>query len=263
MFPRSTAIILAFLSLASPAGAAAVSLYSQNFDGMIPTIGTFTNSTSALPTGWKFESGTSPSFGSVNATSAVTQNAGTSGTSHVLTSSVSGGDYLFVNGNLASGTDKGIGFITTGAYSSPRSIMFQYTNNTGSGISSFNASWDYEKYRSGSRAIDWTFFSSTDGTNWTAVTAGDKSYSGDANNSTVFNPPSTDSKSGIAIATSVANGASLYLRWTYTGSGGSTNGQALGIDNFSLTGVPAPVIPAPGALALLGAAGLLGRRRRG
>ena len=245
----------AVAAVCGAANAALVPLYSQNFDGMTPTFDTFTNSTSALPTGWKFEGGTSPSFGSVNATSAVTQNAGTSGTSRVLTSSVSGGAYLFVNGALASGTDKGIGFITTGSYSSPRSIMFQYTNNTGYDISSFTASWDYEKYRSGARPIDWTFFSSTDGTNWSAVTAGNKSYSGDTNNSTVFNPPSTDSKSDIAIATSVANGASLYLRWTYTGTTGSTNGQALGIDNFSL-------VPAPGAAALIGLAGLVTSRRR-
>jgi hypothetical protein len=133
--------------------------------------------------------------------------------------------------------------------------MMSYTNNTGYDISSFTASWDYEKYRSGTRAFDWTFFSSTDGTNWSAVTAGNQSYSADANNSTVSNPPSTISKSNIAIATSVANGASLYLRWTYTGVGGSTNAQGLGIDNFSL-------VPAPGAAALIGLAGLITTRRR-
>ena len=231
--------------IAASAANAAITLYSQNFDSMT------TSSTSALPTGWKFGA-SSPTFNS--GTSAVTLNAGTSGVG-TLTSSSSGGAYQFVSGVLASGTDKSIGFLTTGSYSSPRAIMFSYTNSTGYDLSSFTASWDYEKYRSGTRAVDWTFFSSTDGSTWTAVTSGNQSYGADANTSTVSNPPSTISKADIAITASVANGASLYLRWTYTGVGGSSSSQALGIDNFSL-------VPAPGAIALLGVAGLIGGRRR-
>src|SRR5207248_2692605 len=34
---------------------------------------------------------------------------------------------------------------------------------------------------------------------------------------------------------SIAPGATYYLRWTLTGNGGSTNGQGLGLDNFSIT----------------------------
>jgi len=231
--------------IAASAANAAVTLYSQNFDTMV------TSATAALPTNWAL-GGASPTFS--GGTTAVTQNAGTSGTG-VLTSSSSGGAYLFVNGVLANGTDKSIGFLTTGSYSSPRSIMFKYTNSTGYDLSSFTASWDYEKYRSGTRQFDWTFFSSTDGSSWTAVTSGDQSYAADANTTTVSNPPTSIPKTDVAISASVANGASLYLRWAYTGLAGSTNAQALGIDNFSL-------VPAPGALALLGVAGLIGARKR-
>jgi hypothetical protein len=243
---KSASTAAAALLTASTTQAALITLYSQNFDSMT------TSATAALPSEWRF-AGSSPTWGGTT-TTAVTQNAGTTGTG-VIGSSSSGGNYLWVNGVLASGTDKAIGFLTSGSAAGPRSIMMSYTNNTGYDISSFTASWDYEKYRSGTRAFDWTFFSSTDGTNWSAVTAGNQSYSADANNSTVSNPPSTISKSNIAIATSVANGASLYLRWTYTGVGGSTNAQGLGIDNFSL-------VPAPGAAALIGLAGLITTRRR-
>ena len=234
--------------IAAGAANAAVTLYSQNFDAMT------TSATSALPTNWAL-GGASPTFS--GGTTAVTHNAGTSGTG-VLTASTSssGGAYLFVNGVLASGTDKSIGFLASSGYFSPRSIMFKYTNSTGYDLSSFTASWDYEKYRSGTRQCDWTFFSSTDGDTWTAVTNGNQSYEADLNNTTVSNPPASISKTDVAVSASVANGSSLYLRWAYTGVGGSTNSQALGIDNFSL------VVPAPGAVALLGVAGLIGARRR-
>ena len=231
--------------IAASAANAAITLYSQNFDDMV------TSSTSSLPSGWAFGAG-SATFG--GGTTAVTREAGTSGAG-ILTGTSGGGAYLFVDGVLASGTDKSIGFLTSTSYSGPRSIMFKYTNSTGYDLSSFTASWDYEKYRSGTRQFDWTFFSSTDGITWTARTSGAHSYFADANNTTVSNPPTSMPKTDIAISASVANGASLYLRWNYAGIGGSTNAQALGIDNFSL-------VPAPGAIALLGLAGLVGSRRR-
>jgi hypothetical protein len=235
----------AVAAVCGAANAAVTTLYSQNFDGMT------TSSTAALPTGWRFAAA-NPTWGGTT-TTATTRSAGTTGTGAV-TSSSAGGDYLWVNGVLASGTDKSIGFLTSSSFSSPRSIMMSYTNNTGYDLSSFTASWDYEKYRSGTRAFAWTFFASTDGTNWSAVTGGDQSYAADASNSTVSDPPSSIAKS-VEINQSVANGGTLYLRWTYTGNGGSSNAQGLSIDNFAL-------VPAPGAAALIGLAGLITTRRR-
>jgi len=245
---KSLNTILAVGTMAAVCGAAsgAITLYSQNFNGMT------TSSTAALPTDWRFFNGATPTWGGVT-TNAVTQFAGTSGTG-IVTGNSSGGNYLWVDGVRATGTDKAIGFLTSGGATGPRSIMFAYTNSTGYGLASFTASWDYEKYRSGSRAFDWTFFASTDGTNWSAVTAGDQSYSADANNTTVSNPPSSIAKS-VTISAAVANGSTLYLRWTCAGVNGSSNAQGLGIDNFTL-------VPAPGALALLGVAGLVSSRRR-
>jgi hypothetical protein len=185
----------------------------------------------------------------------VTANVGVGGTLS------SGGTYLFVDGPLATGSDKAVGFLTSSSVSSPRAIMFQYTNDSGSSLDSFTASWDYEKYRNGTRQFDWKFYVSADGTNWTAVMGGDQTYSSDASNGTQSTAPSTITKSDISLtlASPLASGASLYLRWSYVGLAGSSNAQALALDNFSLS---ATAVPAPGALALLGAAGLVGGSRR-
>ena len=224
---------------------AAVSLYSQNFDLMN------TSATAALPTNWVF-AGASPTYTGV-VTTATTAYAGTSGTG-VVSSSSSGGNYEWVNGVLASGTDKAIGFLTSSSNTGPRSILFKWTNSTGYNRNTTTVSWDYEKYRSGTRQFDWTFFSSTDGSTWNSVALGDQSYAPDANNTTVSNPPTTISKS-VTVTESVNNGSSLYLRWTYTGLAGSSNAQGIGVDNFT-------IVPAPGCAALVGLAGLVASRRR-
>ena len=197
---------------------------TQNFDGM-------SGATAALPSGWKFGAGSANWSDSGN-TTACTLNYGSSGTG-VVTGSSSGGAILWVNGAIDSSTERAIGFLTTGSYTGPRAILHQFTNSTGSTLYGLAASWDYEKYRSGTRAFDWTFAYSTDGTTWTQVSAGAQSYAADGSNTVVTGGTAT-AKTGVPLVTSLANGASIYLRWTYTGSGGSTNGQGLGIDNFRL-----------------------------
>lgn len=195
---------------------------TQNFDG----IGNL--STATLPTGWKM--GTDWSSGETVTTRA----AGTTGPG-VLSSSSAGGFYNFANGVTASSTDRAIGFLTSGSYSSPRSIIYAFTNNTGNTISSLTVSWDYEKYRSGSRAFDWTFFHGASPWPLSPSTAGNQSYSADGGNTTISNPPLSTSKSVNLSGLSITNGSTYYLRWTYSGSGGSSNGQGLGVDNFSIT----------------------------
>jgi len=77
--------------------------YSQNFDTMT------TSATSTLPIGWGFTAtGTTSGGNPANPTTATTvtsQDAGTSGAG-VITSVSAGGNYLYVNGVLATGTDK-------------------------------------------------------------------------------------------------------------------------------------------------------------
>ena len=206
---------------------------TENFNG----IGT--SGTATLPADWRFGSAATYSTG----VTAATQAAGTSGTG-VLTSTSAGGYYNLANGVTASSSDRALGWLSSGTFSSPRQLFVKLTNNTGSTIGSVDIAYDIEKYKSGTRAFNINFFTSTDGTNWTAQTAGDQAYTANINNTTISNPPTAINKSLHIEGFSIAPGADLYLRWSYTGSGGSTNAQALGIDNFSFT----PYAAVPGTV---------------
>ncbi|MFM8497829.1 MAG: beta strand repeat-containing protein [Planctomycetia bacterium] len=216
------------------AQATAVSLtgtsYTQNFDGMANT------ATAAVPQGWGFfRSGTAtvtPAFTSGSTSTATTTTAGSAGTAPTA-----GGAYLWVTGTAASGTDKSIGFLSSGSYpggttASSLAILFGFTNNSGGTITSLDLAWDYEKYRSGTRAFDWNFFTSTDGTTWTANALGNQSYAADANSTTMSNPPLSAAKAVNLSSLNITAGSNYYVRWSFIGSGGWTNSQGLGIDNF-------------------------------
>lgn len=202
------------------------SAYTENFDGM------GTSATATLPTGFKVHNGGTPDWSL--GTTATTVTYGTSGAG-IVGSASTGGTVNWGNGVNASATDRALGFLNTGSFSSPRCIFFSFVNNTGSTVTSLNISFDYEKYRSGTRQFDWTFFHGSTTGATTANTSGDQSYAADANNTTVFNPPTATSKSFTITGLSIANGAQYYIRWQYTGLGGSTNGQGTGLDNFSIT----------------------------
>lgn len=211
---------------------------TQDFSSMSST------TTATLPTGFRI--GTDWSSG----TTATTLAYGTTGTGAV-TGTSSGGAINWANGITGSATDRSLGFLSTNTYTSPRSIIYAFTNNTGATITSINLSWNYEKSRSGSRAFDWTFFHGSTSTAATAATAGNQSYSADANNTVISNPPSSTSKSFTISSLSIANGTTYYLRWTYTGNGGSSNAQGLSIDDFSITlpsSTTAPLAPTMGAI---------------
>jgi hypothetical protein len=216
------------LSIVTPGAAV-----TQNFNSMGSA------ATATLPTGFRVNSGTGNySLG----TSATTVAAGTSGAG-ILTGTSTGGTYNFANGVTATSTDRSIGFLTTGSFISPREIMLQIQNNTGANVTDLAISWNYEKYRSGTRAFNWTFFTGTNGTTWTSVSSGDQSYAADANNTTISNPPLSVNKSINVTGLSIPNGGFYYLRWLYTGVGGSTNAQGIGIDDFSITATtPTPAI---------------------
>jgi hypothetical protein len=211
------------------------------------TIGT--SATAAMPTGFKICTGGSPNWDT--GATATTLAAGTSGTG-ALTGSSTGGTYNLANGVTASSTDRAVGFITSGSFASPNSIILKFTNNTGAAITSLNISFDYEKYRTGTRAWDMTFFHGSTTNPATAVTAGNQSYTADGANA-VVNPPTTITKTITGLTVSIANGASYYLKWTSAGSGGSTNAQGIGLDNFSITAFGAAATPTITGAATTGA----------
>ena len=186
-----------------------------------------TSASATLPTGFKI--GTDWASG----TTATTVAYGTTGTG-VVTGTSSGGAVNWANGITGSSTERALGFLSTGNYASPRSIILAFTNNTGQTITSLDISFDYEKYRSGSRAFNWSFFHGDNSTPSISETNGDQAYAADANNTVISNPPTTINKSFTISGLSISSGTSYYLRWTYTGVGGSSNAQGLAIDNFSI-----------------------------
>lgn len=201
---------------------------TQNFDGM---------SGLAMTSGFTLTA----AGGSTSVDASATSLNGTSG----------GKSYKF-----SSGSDHSVGFLNSGSFSSPRSITAELKNNTGSVISSLTINFNYEKYRSGSRAWSFTFLGGPSLTSLTAQPAGNHSYPADANNTVITFPPLSTSKTVTISGLNIADGASYYLRWTLTGSGGSTNGQALAIDDFSATAtLLAPSCTAPTGLAANNIAG--------
>lgn len=155
---------------------------TQNFDGL------GASAAATLPSGFKI--GTDWSTGSTNTTEAY----GTAGLG-VVTGTSFGGAINWANGITASAIDRSFGFLSSTGYTSPRSIIYAFINNTGSTVTSLDIVFDYEKSRSGSRAFDWTFFHGNTSTAATAATAGNQAYAADANNTVISNPPLTLSKS--------------------------------------------------------------------
>jgi autotransporter-associated beta strand protein len=236
------AVLVADASAQATAVTVSGTTYSQNFDGI--TTGQTSSIASAAP-GWSFfRSGTSsslPTYTSGSNTTAVTQNAGTAGTGAVSSSSA-GGAYLWVSGTLASGTDKSIGYLSTGSYPGTTSaspgqqlaILFGFTNTSGATITTLDLAWNYERYRQGSRTQGWEFSTSTDGSIWSANTLGNSALYTGSNTTTVYNPPESAAKAVTIPSLSIANGSNYYLRWSFVTTGSWSNSQGLGVDDFTM-----------------------------
>ena len=195
---------------------------NQSFNGLGVT------APSALPTGWR---GGGTSF-SGSGTS-VPDVAGTANGSNKLNNQIG-----FINlgvGVNASATDRAIGFAASStAITYPRNIYFQFTNNTGSTVYAVDLSWQYEKYRTGTRATSWTFLHGTDTTVGLAENRGGEVYLADATGGTISALPDSVLKSFTLSGLDIPNGSTYYFKWIFTGTGGSDNTQVLAIDNFSI-----------------------------
>jgi len=238
-------LTIAVFALSLAGGLAQLNLtttnYTQNFDSL------GSSGTATLPTGWFVTNSTSAFTG----TNATTLAYGTVGTGAVT--GTSGGGYInWANGTNATSTDRALGILNTGSFTSPRVIILSFTNSLAATITNLSLAWDYEKYRSGTRQWDWSFAYSTDGSTWTTNASGAQTYAADANNTTVFNPPTSTNKSFNISGLSLLNNAVGYLKWTLTGSGGSSNGQGLAVDNFSLTALTQAIV---GVLDWIGGSG--------
>lgn len=199
----------------------ATTIITENFN----SIGS--SATAVLPANWKMSSaGTGATSNWATGTNiTVTTQAASSGTP------ATGGAY---NWATTAGTDRAIGFMTDGSYNSTNSILAWYRNSTGGTITTLSISFAIERYRTNTSPFTLSFFSSADGSTWTARTAGDVSAVTFATAASAysFGAPQTVVKTVTITGLSIANNADLYLRWVL--STGNSNSQGLGLDNVSL-----------------------------
>jgi PKD repeat protein len=217
-------------------------------NGAAPTTVTFdslgTSATATFPRGFvAFRGSMGISYGAATI-AATTQAGGTSGT-NALNSGSTGGIYNFGNGVTATAADRALGFVSSTSFASPLHLLLAVQNNTGATITELAVAYDIEKYRAGTRAFDWQFFTSPDGTAWTELTSLKQPYAADGATA-VVNPATTTSKATTLTGLNLPDKGIIYLRWSYVGLAGSTNAQALGLDNLTLTpttsggGTPTP-----------------------
>ncbi|MCW3086336.1 MAG: Protein of unknown function precursor [Bacteroidetes bacterium] len=189
---------------------------TQNFDGM----GTGTTT----PSNWEMQHSATPTWA-----------GGTTALSFQFSSGspATGGSY---NWGTTAATDRALGVMTSGSYTSPSSVMAYFKNTNASTLTQLAISYDLERYRINTAAASVQFFYSTDGSTWTAATAGDVAAAtiGTGANAYSFSPQATFSVSTFNITgLSSANGSDIYLRWNLNTTG--SNSQGIGIDNVSVT----------------------------
>ena len=215
---------------------------TETFDGL------GTTAAGVVPAGFMFSAEAAPTYASAANYSALTQ--ASNGNNFT-----SGGTYnLGANPGGAGFTDRALGFLSSGSYLSPRHILLEIRNATGTTLQDVQVQFDLEKYRTGTRSYDWKFYTSIDGITWTAQPAGDQNYPADATSNTYYSsaatPPLTVSKTVSVAGVNVPSNGAYYLRWSYVGLGGSTNAQGLGLDNVTITPTLAGGTPPPTAVTI-------------
>jgi MYXO-CTERM domain-containing protein len=126
-----------------------------------------------------------------------------------------------------------------------KAMVFKFSM---SGLSNLAVSYAVQRTASGFTTQQWDY--STDGTTWSSaatITGIGASFVGG----------STNVAATLGVASGLDNAATAYMRVTFTGATSATGNNRM--DNFQFN---ADAIPAPGAVALIGLAGLVARRRR-
>lgn len=192
------------------------------------------SATASLPANWRL----SPTGNAVGAWT-----AGVSATTHSANSGLpsTGGRY---NWGTTAGTDRAVGFLTSGSYAAPNAVMAFYRNTTGATVNAVTVSFAVERYIVNSGTFTLSFASSTDGSTWTSHSGGDiglSDFPGGANAAS-FAAPRIITKT-ITVPLTVANNGDIYFRWVFQTT--NTNSQGIGLDQVSVfAGTPTPVLMA-------------------
>jgi autotransporter-associated beta strand protein len=203
--------------------------FTENFN----SIGT--SSSASLPTGWKYSAqgqGNTNSFWTNSGNFTTNTAAASSG------SPTAGGRY---NWGFSNDTgNRAIGFMYSGSYSEPGSIMVAFSNNTGSTITNLQVSYNYLRFRTNTTAISNLFYISSSSTSWGSALSTNVWSTGTSGYN--FAPTALSLTNNSAL--SIANGSLFYMMWTFDATSSSSS-QGLGFDNFTMN-----IFTTPAAAAL-------------
>lgn len=255
---RIPTLVFAFFAAAAPVAALTIASLGVPVTEDFNTLAS-TGTSSTLPADWNFlESGTSAN---------TTYSAGTG-------SSNAGNTYSF--GSAADPGDRALGMLQSGTLIS--TIGTLVTNSTGGAITSLTIAYFGEQWRLGAagRVDQLDFGYSTDATGlgngmWNEVNALDFVAPNTGPTTGALDGNLAANRTAISFTLtglSLANGASLWLRWTDFNANGTAADDGLAIDDFSITaaaGATAPGVPdqlpLPFAAMLFGGLFLAAKRR--
>ncbi|MCE9619141.1 MAG: hypothetical protein K8R92_04460 [Planctomycetes bacterium] len=158
-----------------------------------------------------------------------------------------GGTALNASGGMSTVTTSPAALAVVGGASTAangKSMVFKFSM---SGMGNLGVTYAVQKTGTGFSTQQWDY--STDGTNWFAAAT----VTGMQANFAL----GTGTITSLGVATGLDNAATAYMRVTFTGATNATGNNRM--DNFIFN---ADAVPAPGAVALVGLAGLVSRRRR-
>jgi autotransporter-associated beta strand protein len=193
--------------------------YSQNFNDL------GTNTTATLPDGWKFSAagqGATNTFWTNTGNLTATTQQASSG------SPVTGGRYNWGFSNDTA--NRSIGFMTSGSYDPPNSIMFAFTNTTGQAMTNLTVSFDYLRFRTNTTAISNVFFLSDSSTAWGSAISTNNWSTGTSG----YNFAPTAVSLTNTISMNIASGGVGYMMWRFVPTTDG-NSQGIGLDNLVMS----------------------------
>jgi hypothetical protein len=251
---KGRSIAAAVLAAALPAGAARADLLLNAFNSTVTV-----DFNSFAGTGFT----TAPAAGQLDSNTwrvtGMSDGAGTFGGTHTtgdfargssLGGVTTGGTYAF---QVATG-DFALGAQPAAADFTPGEFTLRVQNNTGSTITQIDLEYDIYVFNDQGRGNSFNFDWSLDDVAYTDIAALDFVSPDAADVTPVW---TATARSTSITGLSLAAGGVIYLRWTSDDVSGAGSRDELALDNVAVT-----AIPAPGALVVLGLAGLGCRRRR-
>jgi hypothetical protein len=165
-----------------------------------------------------------------------------------------GGAYAFDVDNSQAAVNRALGVQPTGDDSTPGYYQLEVVNNTGSTMSNWFVSFTSYYYNDQDRANSLTFAYSTVGSVFTEIAGG--RFTSPANKDA---SPSWDVGAAWSgtISAPVADGGSLYLRWTGDDESGGGYRDEFALDDVVVVPEPSSILP----FFATGFLGLLQRRR--